>query len=106
MPSISQRPEVARAVLEVRRFPSGAERALVLADLEDLADVGMIKGGCGHRLAPQPFPRVGVRDEVGGENLDRDLTIKARVARAIHDAHAPLAERFEDFVGAEARTDG
>src|SRR5438093_572334 len=43
-----------------------------------------------------------VADEGLGQDLDRDLARKLRVARAIDFAHAAGAERRENLVGAEA----
>jgi hypothetical protein len=40
--------------------------------------------------------------ELLGEDLDRDVTTELRVARALDFAHAALAEKRPDFVGAEA----
>jgi hypothetical protein len=37
------------------------------------------------------------------QQLDRDVTIESRIASAIHDAHAALADAVEDFVWAEVR---
>src|ERR1700693_3103946 len=42
--------------------------------------------------------------ELGLGNLDRDDTIKTRVARLINFTHAPCADGREDFVGSEAVT--
>jgi hypothetical protein len=33
-----------------------------------------------------------VREPLGGKDLDRDLAAQARIARAIHLAHAPGAD--------------
>ena len=40
--------------------------------------------------------------ECFGQDLDRDVPIQFRVARAIHLAHAASAERRDDLIGAEA----
>ena len=45
--------------------------------------------------------RVAVVDEVLGQHLDRDVALEARVARAVHLAHAAGAERRQDLVRAE-----
>ena len=41
------------------------------------------------------------RGRVGGENLDGDQPVEARVARAVDLAHATSAEGSEDLVGTE-----
>jgi hypothetical protein len=45
---------------------------------------------------------VGIRGERGGQNLDRDRAIEARVFRLVDLAHAAGADRGEDFVRTEA----
>jgi hypothetical protein len=41
-----------------------------------------------------------------GKHLDRHLAAEARVARAVHLAHATRAERGDDLVGSETGTGG
>ena len=55
------------------------------------------------RFALEARHAVGVRRERRRQDLQRDVAIQLRVARAIHFAHSPGAEGREDFVGAEAR---
>src|SRR5262245_27976781 len=49
----------------------------------------------------QPFA---IGGNVGGKNLDRDLALQLRVARAIHLAHAAGAKRRDHLVRAETHT--
>ena len=44
------------------------------------------------RFAGKPCKSVGIEGEDVGQNLERDLPIELRVARAIHLAHAAGAE--------------
>jgi hypothetical protein len=53
--------------------------------------VGMIQAGDGFRFAFEALPANRIRRELSGENLDGDIAIKARVARAVDFAHAALA---------------
>ena len=46
--------------------------------------------------------RSAIAGEGFGQDLERDVAIQLRVARAIHLAHAARAERGKDFVRAEA----
>ena len=64
-------------------------------------DVGMIQcGECtGFLQKSLPASRIGCLR--GGEELDRDGTIQARVVRFIYHAHAALAEFLEDIVMSE-----
>ena len=70
------------------------------------ADVRMIQRGQRLRFALEAREPLGIGDEQLGQDLDRDVAIELRVARAIHLAHAAGAERGEDLVGAEARAEG
>jgi hypothetical protein len=64
----------------------------------------MIERGEELRLAFKPRQPVTVRGERFGQDLDRDVALQLRVARAIHLAHAARAERGHHFVRAEPLT--
>jgi len=67
--------------------------------MDDAAPVSAIEGaGNLDRRAHQ----LGVRGEVGREDLDRDDAIEARVLRAIDLSHPSRAERSEDLVRTES----
>ena len=53
------------------------------------------------RFAREPREAIGIVREGVGQDLDRDVAIQLRVARAIHLAHAAVADRRGDFVDAE-----
>jgi hypothetical protein len=58
------------------------------------------------RFAFEARHATGVGRERRRQDLQGDITIQLRVARAIDLTHAPGAERREDFVGTEARAAG
>ena len=72
--------------------------AVCFADVVDRANVGMAEGRGGARFAFEPGPAVAVAEPVL-QDLDRDLTPEATVARAINLAHSAFAERRENLVG-------
>ena len=74
------------------------ERLAVLANLEDLADVGVIDRRDRHRLATEALARLRVRGRLLRQQLDRDLAPEARVESTIDDAHSSSAERRQDLV--------
>ncbi len=76
-------------------------KALVLADLEDLDDVGMhqLGGRLGLVPQPRPFPQAGVL--AGQDHLERDDPAQAGLAGLVHDPHAPAADLLEDLVVAD-----
>ena len=79
------------------------ERIAVLADFKDLADVGMIERGHGHRLAPQALARTRISRRLGRQQLDGDATIETRIVGEIDFAHGSRADGGQNFVGTEAR---
>ena len=58
------------------------------------------------RLALKPREPLRIGGERLGQDLDRDVAIQLRVARAIDLAHAAGAERRQDLVRAEACAGG
>ncbi len=85
----------------VEQLHGDEQVALVLADLVDLADVGVVHAGGGAGLAPEAAPRrvvVAARD-----HLQRDRPFEPLVARRIDDAHAALAQLVRDRVVSDAR---
>ena len=66
------------------------ERHRRSADVVDGADAGVIERGDGLGLALEALERLR-RGRVGGEDLDRDQPVEARVARAVDLAHATCA---------------
>ncbi len=74
------------------------------ADVVKRADVGV--GDLRDRLglALEALPQVFVRSQVLGQHLDGDGPLQPRVARPVHLAHSPRADRRLDFVRTEPRT--
>ena len=71
------------------------EAAAVLDEVEDRADVGVVEGRRGDRLAPEPLPALGVRDEGVGEDLQRDDPPEPRIAGPVDLSEAPRPEEVE-----------
>lgn len=80
------------------------EEALVVVatDIKQRADVRMTEAG--NRLGLAVETRFGLRvaDAAGGQDLDGDVPIEARVLRAIDLAHTAHADRGDNFIGTEA----
>ncbi len=72
--------------------------ALDLADLVDVADVGMIqRGGC-FGLSPETGFAFLITEQVGRKELQSDGTFEVGVLRLVDNAHAALAEFLGDLV--------
>ena len=84
------------------------DRAGVAALLEavDVRDERMIQRREHARFALEPRQPVRIVDDRVGKDLDRDLALEARIARAVDLAHPTSAERADDFVGTETGASG
>ncbi len=65
--------------------------------------MGMIEARDGPGLPLESGAEGGIRGQVLGEYLQRDLAFEARVPCPVHLAHPPRPQRGYDFVGAEFR---
>ena len=81
-------------------------RAVVLADVVDGGDVGVVQDAGGLGLLLEAAQAIGVGGEGGGEDLDGDVAAEARVLGAVDLPHAAGADGGEDLVGAEAGAGG
>ncbi len=79
------------------------EHQIAGADIVDLADVRMIQRRNCPRLLLEAADAIRVGGKRLGENLDRHVATKTRVARAIHLAHAAGADQRDDFIRADLR---
>jgi hypothetical protein len=73
------------------------------ADVVDRTDVRVVQRRDALRLALEAGAELGVRRELRRQQLDGDLAVELRVARAVDLAHAAGAERSGHLVAAEAR---
>lgn len=78
--------------------------AVVMADVEERADVRVVELGDRPGLALEPRLELGIRGEAGGEDLDRDVALQTGVPGAPDLSHTPRAEGRDDLVGTKAET--
>ena len=84
----------------------GDERtALPVANLVDGFDVRVIERACCLRLANQTFLRMPIAGRALGEELERHLPVKPEILGEIDGAHAARAERFENAVVGDRRSE-
>ena len=77
-----------------------------LLDRVDRDDVRMVqRGGCA-RFTLEPAEPIGISGKGRRQDFDRDVTAEARVAGAVHLAHAAAAEQRHDLVGPKRRPGG
>jgi hypothetical protein len=82
------------------QFHGDVGLALDLADLEDLADVGVVDAGLGAGLAEQAGREIGM---IAADELEGDGAAELRVVGAVDGAHAAVAEHCEELVAAPVR---
>ncbi len=75
--------------------------AFVLPHVVDDDDVGVVERGHGPRLADQARPGLVVDALAEADDLERDAAVELVVQRAVHRAHAALAEEGLDEVAVE-----
>ena len=84
----------------------GDERpSVLLADVVDRADVGMVQRRRGLRFAREAAQRLGITCQIFGDELERNGTMKPRILGFVHHAHPAAAELLDDAVVRERLTD-
>ena len=73
----------------------------LLADVVEMADVGVIQRRDGTSFSLEAGVSFGFFGKMFGEDFDGDGAVKASVARGVDFAHAPCAEAGLNFVWAE-----
>jgi len=92
--------------LALEQLHHGVWMAVAVPDVEDRQDVGMRKGRNRVRFSLEPRQRFRIVRDGGRNDLDRDVTIQTRIARAIDLAHATRSERRQDRVRSERLPSG
>ncbi len=89
------------AVLErcpVQKLHRDERLRIVLANLVNRADVGMIQCRSGTRLTAEAFQSLGVAGDVLGQELQRHRAAEFGVLGLVHHSHAAATEFARDFV--------
>ena len=84
-----------RQRLALEQLHGDVELAALLANLVELADVGMIDAGRRPRLAPEP-PARGLVARERRHGLERDGAPQPLVLCRVHDSHSALGQRSGD----------
>ena len=87
----------------VEQLRHHVRHAALGADIVHDEDVRMVQRGGRARFLLEALHAIGVGRDGRGEDLEGDLTIQPRIARAKHFAHPARANRAENFVRTEAR---
>ena len=78
---------------------------LVLVDVVDGADAGVVEGGGRVGLPLEAFERLRVAGEVRGQELEGDETTELRILGLVDDPHAAAAQLLDDTVVGDALAD-
>jgi len=88
-------------VLPLQQLAHHVEDALVQTHVVNRHHVRMVQGSSEARLLLQPRQGVFIGGEVLPDDLQRDLTVQAPVARPVHLAHPAGADEADDLVDTE-----
>src|SRR5438876_3251902 len=75
--------------------------ALMIAQVIDDDDVGVLQHAGGFGLTVEALEQVGILGKAAGHHLDGDDALDEVIHRLVHDAHAALAQNFNDVVLAD-----
>ena len=80
--------------------------SILLANVEDHADVGVVQRGCGFCLAPLKTSEcLRVASHIFGQEFEGDKTAEADIFRLVNHTHAAAAELCNDAVMRDGLTD-
>lgn len=74
------------------------KQAILLAEIEQFEDMGVIERRNRLRLALEPSEKVGIVGKLGIDDLDRHVTIDSRLPRLVDRCHPSLAQQVADLV--------
>ena len=84
--------------LAVKELHGDEALALLLPDLVDGADIGVVQGRGGLGLAPEAFQCLRVLGHVIGQELEGNEATERRVLSLIHHTHPAAAQLLDDAV--------
>ena len=97
-------PQTLAQRLTFQQFGDHVGRALLVPDIEDRKNVGMIERSCGSRFLGEALHAVLIRRERCRQDFDGHGAIQPRIFGAIHFAHATRTDQRLDFVGPQLRS--
>ena len=89
----------------VEKLHDQKRAAVLLADIVDRADIGVVQRRCRARLAVKPGQRLGIPRQVRRQELQRGEAMEPCVFRLVHDAHTAAADALDDLVVGYPQTD-
>ena len=95
--------DASRQRLAFQMLEHEEERALIVADVVQRADVRMVQAADRARFALESIAERRVAGKLLGQDLDRHQPIQARVDSAIHFAHATRADGRIDAIRTQER---
>jgi len=87
----------------LQHFSDDEDLALVEPGVVHRENVRMRERGDGLRLTLETRAPIRIARKPDGQDLDGDITLQSRIARAIHLAHTTGADGRDDLVGTDAR---
>ncbi len=85
----------------LQQFHAEVRMAVVLPDLVDRDDVGMVERGGGFRLGAETFDEIRRREGAAQGDLHRDPAAETSLASLEHQAHSAARDFLREFVVAK-----
>lgn len=92
--------------LPFQKFHHQVVDAILMADIMQSANVGMVQSRYGAGFAIETLSGLGIVRQVAGQDFDRHRAVQACVLRSIHLAHAARTDRRKNLVRAETNSGG
>ena len=89
----------------VQKLHGDEALALVLANLVDGANVGMVEGGGGAGFAAEAFECLRILRHVVGKKLESDKSTQRSVFGLVHHTHPATAQLLDDAVVRDGLSD-
>jgi hypothetical protein len=82
----------------IEKFHGDERLAILLADVIDRADIGMVEGGSGLRLALKAAEGLGIFGDFVGQKLERHKAMQAGVFGFVNHTHTAPAQFLDDAI--------
>ena len=89
----------------VQKLHDDERLAVLLADVINRADVGMVQGGSCLGLAPETLQSVAVLGYIFGQELQAYKTVESAVLGLVHHTHPAAAQFLDDAVVRDGLSD-
>src|SRR5215467_623166 len=90
----------------MKQLGDDVRRVVVLADMEDRNDIGVVQRGSSLGFKLKPTQALQIVRPVGRKHLDSYITFQRSIMGSIHLSHSTRAEKRDDFKGIQPSARG